>query len=126
MVIKIYCLQKLKKSIKDNAVNFTGKEIVLEFNEFVRLAQQQDNIAIIPPDAIILSQLNKKRLTLSWTEALKANTTYRIYLNNAVKDISEGNSEVINILFSTGPKIDSLQLNAVVYDAFLISHCQTH
>ena len=107
-----------KKSIKDNAVNFTGKEIVLEFNEFVRLAQQQDNIAIIPPDAIILSQLNKKSLTLSWTEALKANTTYRIYLNNAVKDISEGNSEVINILFSTGPKIDSLQLNAVVYDAF--------
>lgn len=107
-----------RRSISANAINFKDKEITLDFNEYVQLAVQQDNIAIIPPDAIILSKLNKKRLTLSWTEDLKANTTYRIYLNNAVKDVTEGNSSLIDLIFSTGPIIDSLFLSVLAYDGF--------
>jgi hypothetical protein len=107
-----------KRSIPEGAVNFNSKEISLDFDEYFQLVQSQGNIAIVPPDALISCKVNKKRLTLSWSEQLKPTTTYRIYLNSAVKDVSEGNSELINLIFSTGPTIDSLVFNALVLDAF--------
>ena len=107
-----------KRSIPEGAVNFNSKEISLDFDEYFQLVQSQGNIAIVPPDALISCKVNKKRLTLSWSEQLKPATTYRIYLNSAVKDVSEGNSELINLIFSTGPTIDSLVFNALVFDAF--------
>ena len=78
-----------KRSIPEGAVNFNSNEISLDFDEYFQLVQSQGNIAIVPPDALISSKVNKKRLTLSWSEQLKPATTYRIYLNSAVKDVSE-------------------------------------
>ena len=107
-----------KRSIAVNAVNFKANEITLDFDEYFQLSQLQDNIAIVPPDAVLSTKVSKKRLTIFWTDTLKSATTYRIYLNGAVKDISEGNSELINLVFSTGPTIDSLSFDVLVLDGY--------
>lgn len=57
-------------------------------------------------------------MVLSWEDTLQANTTYAIYLNNAVKDISEGNDTIIQYVFSTGETLDSLNYTVQVIDAW--------
>jgi uncharacterized protein (DUF2141 family) len=54
---------------------------------------------------------------LSWTDTLKANTTYTIEFGNAISDITEGNKASLNFVFSTGSTLDSASISGAVYDA---------
>ena len=76
----------------DNSVEFT-------FKEFVSLNNPQQNIFIVPADVIPTASLTKKTLTVTWGDSLKPNTTYVLYLNNAVKDVSEGNDSLMTYVF---------------------------
>lgn len=89
-------------------VNYSGNNIVFTFKEFVLLNNALQNIFIVPADVKPIATLSKKTLTVSWGDSLKPNTTYVLYLNNAVKDLSEGNDSLMTFVFSTGPIIDSL------------------
>jgi len=95
-------------SPENGAINFSGHQVTLGFDEFVQLKDPQQNIFIVPDDAKIEAKLQKKELVLSWQEQLQPNTTYVIYLNNAVVDASEGNSTLWSFVFSTGAELDTL------------------
>lgn len=106
--------------------NFSGNSVEFTFNEFVSLNNPQQNIFIIPADVIPSASLTKKTLTVSWGDSLKPNTTYVLYLNNAVKDVSEGNDSLMTYVFSTGANIDSLSYQTRVLNSLTnepISNC---
>ena len=97
---------------------FTSNSVEIPFDEFFKLNSPAENIRIVPPHANIKTQMKKKTLILSWEETLHPNTTYAIYINNAVKDISEGNDTIIQYVFSTGETLDSLSYTVQVVDAW--------
>jgi uncharacterized protein (DUF2141 family) len=98
-----------KKMIPEqNTINFTGNTVEIELNEFVELNNPQQNIIMVPAHAKPKVKLTKKTLLITWDETLAPNTTYSIYMNGLVKDITEGNDSLMAYVFSTGPIIDSL------------------
>lgn len=96
---------------------FNAQSIKLIFDEFVELNNPQQNIIIVPNDAKLNAALHKKELVLSWNETLKSNTTYVIYFNGAVKDVTEKNASLFSYVFSTGGQIDTLQQEVLLLDA---------
>ena len=110
---------KLLKAFPPNeTTNFSSKEIEIPFDEYIVLNNPTENIKIVPPHAKISAAMKKKSLIISWEEDLNPNTTYAIYINNAVKDITEGNDTIIQYVFSTGPVLDSINYNITVVDAW--------
>jgi hypothetical protein len=106
------------RSIPENGTfSFTGNRVKLSFDEFVQLKDPQQNIFMIPNDAKIETSLVKKDLILTWSEPLKPNTTYVIYLNEAIADVSEGNSTLLRYVFATGDVIDTLRRTFRVVNA---------
>lgn len=100
------------------SVNFTGNQIVIPFDEYFTLSSPGTSIQIVPPHAKIKASVNKKTLTLTWDEELRENTTYAIYLNNTVKDLSEKNDSIMQYVFSTGNALDSTNYTISVVDAY--------
>ncbi len=97
---------------------FSSKSVVIPFKEFIRLNDPGKNIRMIPPHATIIAKVKGRDLYLNWEDTLRDNTTYTIYLNNAVKDITEGNDTIIQYVFSTGEMIDSLSYKTKIVDAW--------
>lgn len=106
-----------KTSPSANSTFFTAQEVKLTFDEYIKLANPSENIFMVPPHATVQAKVRKKTLVLSWNDSLKANTTYSIYLNGAVKDITVGNDSVYQYVFSTGSMIDSLSYTTHIRDA---------
>jgi len=103
---------------KNESVNFNGKSVEIPFDEFFKLNDPTQNIVIVPPHANVGAAVKRKTLQLSWEEDLQPNTTYAIFLNNAVRDISEGNDSIFQYVFSTGNYLDSLTYSISVVDAW--------
>jgi uncharacterized protein (DUF2141 family) len=101
-----------------NTLNFSEKSVEIEFDEFIELKNPQQNIVMVPADAQLNVKLSKKTIQISWLENLQPNTTYTIYMNGLVKDITEGNDSLMTYVFSTGSFIDSLSYEASVNDAW--------
>lgn len=108
----------VKASIKDGTTNFEKQFIEFTFDEFVQTNKPSENIIIVPQHTRLESRLIKKTLRIDFSNELQKNTTYTLYLNAAVKDLTEGNDSLMRITFSTGPKIDSLTFVARTADAF--------
>ena len=102
----------------NESIHFTSKSVEIPFKEFIRLNDPGKNIRMVPPHATIIAKVKGKNLYLNWEDTLNENTTYTIYLNNAVKDITEGNDTIIQYVFSTGDFIDSLSYKTKVLDAW--------
>ena len=107
-----------KMAPANGSVNFTGNAVEIPFDEFIGLNEPNINIRIVPPHATINSRLKGKTLFLDWTDTLQPNTTYAIYLNNAVRDITENNDSIIQYVFSTGPTLDTLNHQIAVSEAW--------
>lgn len=110
--------QPVKTNPKNEAVNFTGNSFSITFNEYVRLNNPSENIIIVPPHVRPTASIQKKTLNISWEGTLQPNTTYALYLNKALKDITEGNDSVMQFVFSTGANIDTLSYTCLLHDAF--------
>lgn len=108
----------IKSSIQNGSTNFNSQSIELTFDEFIQLNKPNENIFIVPQHAKLEAQLLKRSLKIKLSNQLQNNTTYTLYLNSAVKDVTEGNDSLIQITFSTGPKLDSLKFSAQTIDAF--------
>ena len=100
------------------SVNFTGNKVVIPFDEYFTLSNPATSIQIVPPHATIKAFVTKKTLTLTWEDTLNENTTYAIYLNNTVKDLSEKNDSIMQYVFSTGSTLDSTNYSISVVDAY--------
>jgi len=110
----------LNKATVDSMLNFKGGNIVIEFDEYIKLDNIQKNFSISP-----LTKQNpkikvkKKTLIISLPDSLlESNTTYSLEFGNAVRDIRESNTyQNLQLLLSTGPYFDSLYLNGKIIDA---------
>ncbi len=102
----------------DGQKNVNVDVIIIEFDEFINLQKPNDNIILLPSNVDYEYQLKGKELQINFKNKLKENTTYSLYLNEAVKDITEGNDSLIQIAFSTGDEIDENEAYFHVFDGF--------
>ena len=103
------------------SVGFRDKRIVLNFNEYVALRDQQKEFLLSPPN------LNGSKPTLTvkgrsiqvdFAEPLDSNTTYRLDFGNSIADNNEGNRlGNYAFVFSTGPQLDTLMMSGLTLDA---------
>ncbi len=111
---------QLKKIIpKIGSTHFSGGVILFEFDEEIEVENNPRNIITSPviEGEIKLKVKKKKYLELSIPKNLEPNTTYSININDAVKDITEGNKKVnITYAFSTGEQLDSLSFTGRTVD----------
>ena len=107
-----------KTNPANETILFTGNSVSFEFDEFIQLNNPQQTIQLVPNHARPIAALSKKTLTVSWEEQLQPNTTYVLYLDGTVKDVTEGNDTLIKYVFSTGNAIDSLSYSVQLKDAF--------
>ncbi|MBT3611544.1 MAG: hypothetical protein HN522_01195 [Flavobacteriales bacterium] len=112
--------EMLNKSILEKegitSINFT-------FNEYIQLNKWEEYFYISPPAKKgIQKKIKGKILTLIIEDTLTKNTTYNIALNNCIKDNNEGNIlDILNFIFSTSDKIDSLTLSGQLQDAYTLN-----
>lgn len=103
---------------ENGTLNFNQKTIEFKFDEFIRLDKPTETISIIPNDVKVTATVLKKTMLVELKGDLKPATTYAIYFNGTVKDISEGNDSLMKYVFSTGDFIDSLSYTGFVADAW--------
>ena len=108
------------KSTPNPSLNFKEKEIVLTFDEWVKLEDAFNQVVVSPPlDERLDIKLKGKtvKIKIAETDTLKENTTYIINMGNSVKDLTEGNIPPnLKFVFSTGNEIDSLSIKGQVFD----------
>jgi uncharacterized protein (DUF2141 family) len=101
------------------ATNFTGKKIVIHFNEYIQLKDIQNQLIISPPlnhDPEVT--IRKKDIVIELKDTLLPNTTYSISFGNSIHDITEDNIvDNFRYVFSTGPVIDSLRISGKLVNA---------
>lgn len=107
------------------STNFTKKEIVIKFDEFVKLKDLNKQLVVSPPmkyPPLITPQGSaSKQLKVEIIDTLKLNTTYIFNFGNAVEDNNESNKlENFKYVFSTGNYIDSLTISGDIKDAKLL------
>ena len=102
----------------DGYLNAKVEQMTIEFDEFVKLQNPTENIILLPANVEYEYSLKGKTLQIDFQEKLKENTTYSLYLNGAIKDITEGNDSLIQIAFSTGPEIDKNNAYFIVSDGY--------
>ena len=100
--------------------NFDAKQIVLQFDEYIKLTNQNKEFSISPDlDKQPEYKVRKKSLHIILPDSLEKNTTYTINFGKGLVDYNEGNPIVnYNYVFSTGPELDSLSVAGSVKNAF--------
>ena len=102
------------------SINFKGKEIVITFNEFIQPLKDANNQVIIspPPEKQPEMKLKGRSIVIKFEDNLKPNSTYNIFFGDAILDLNEGNiKKNFYFTFSTGDKIDTLELRGRVNNA---------
>lgn len=110
----------INKSSVDSVLNFAGGNIVIDFDEYIKLDNIQKNFSISP-----LTKQNpkikvkKKSLIIELPDSLlESNTTYTLDFGNAVRDLRENNEyKNLRLTLSTGTYFDSLFFGGKIYDA---------
>ena len=113
---------KLLEAIPANrTINFNSDQIVLKFNENIKLQDLPNQLIVSPklsfdPDI----EADGKKITISFKkQALLPNTTYRFYFGKAVIDMTEGNAiPNFEYVLATGNVIDSLKIKGTIINAF--------
>lgn len=100
--------------------NFKQKEIVLTFDEYIKLNNQHKEFSISPDlDKQPEYRVKKKDLIITLPDSLEENTTYTINFGKGLVDYNESNPIVnYNYVFSTGPELDSLSIAGSVQNAY--------
>ena len=108
---------KILSETPDNlSRNFKSTEIQIEFDEFIKLANEFTEISISPAiDALPEYKAKKRNLEIKFSEPLEENTTYTINFGKAITDVNESNILTnYTYVFATGNQIDSLSLSGTV------------
>lgn len=101
---------------RDSTVNFTGKKVVIQFNEYVQVDDVQKNMIVSPTPKINPTVEAKLRtVTVTLRDTLEEQTTYSLDFGKAIRDINEGNIlRDYRYIFTTGNALDSLQVGGRV------------
>lgn len=107
-------------STPNEQTNFYPSEIVLTFDEWIKLSDPANQILISPPlqkRPSFKSRGKEVIIEFDEEEKLKENTTYTIQFGESIQDITEGNAtEDFRFIFATGPVLDSLELTGRVVE----------
>ena len=109
----------LKETPLNGTLNFIGKEIVVQFDEYIQLDDVQKNVLISPPQQTPpeVKAIGKK-LSVVFQEDLIDSTTYTLDFGPAICDYNEKVPlEGYVFSFSTGDVIDSLSIAGRLCDA---------
>jgi hypothetical protein len=103
--------------------NWLSEEIEITFDEFIALKNLNDELIISPPlKEKPITRMRNKTLVIDLNEKLRDSTTYTLNFGNAIADNNEGNVlPDYELVFSTGPGMDSLSLTGVAVNAFNLS-----
>jgi hypothetical protein len=101
-----------------NAVRVQTKEIVLEFSEYVDRRSVEESVFISPYIGEIEFDWSGREVTMTFSERLKANTTYVVNIGTDVRDIRASNrmASGYTLAFSTGDAIDQGKISGKVFD----------
>ncbi|KQB40938.1 Ig-like domain-containing protein [Flavobacterium aquidurense] len=109
-------------SPKNFSTNFEGNEIILGFDEYVKLKNLNKQLIISPPmkqEPLILPTNASKVITIKIKDTLQPNTTYSFNFGQSIADNNEGNAiNQFKYIFSTGSYIDSLSISGQIRDAY--------
>jgi len=109
------------RSTPNLQTNFRPRTITLTFDEWIKLQDANQQVIISPPLQGYTTKIKGKSVIvdLGTKDTLRNNVTYVIQFGTAVKDLTESNpAEDLRFVFSTGPFIDSLELQGQVVDAY--------
>lgn len=102
----------------NGSTRFQSRQISLTFDEYIKLNNPAETIILSPADAKVKAEIQKKTVLLTIEGILKPETTYAIYMNGTVQDITESNDSLIQYVFSTGDYIDTSSYSGKITDAF--------
>ena len=111
---------KLIESIPANGQkNYTDRKIIHTFDEDININNIQTQLLITPrTDVKYETKFKKNIFTLTFDSLLDANTTYTLSFRESLVDLTEGNpAENLQLAFSTGDQLDTLQLTGIVKHA---------
>lgn len=111
-------LQSIPDTFSTN-VDTKIKKIELNFDEYVTLKDYMKNVIISPPvdpqPIFTPTGMAAKKVTVEFSGELQPETTYTINFGQSIQDNNEGNPlSYFSYIFSTGDKIDSLEVNGKV------------
>lgn len=109
----------LKYEPEQGALEFKSKRIEVTFNEYLQLNDVVSNLMMSPPQQTPPEvKARGKKLTVTFQDSLRENTTYTLDFGDAVCDYHEKVPlHGFSYYFSTGPEIDTLETTGYVYDA---------
>ena len=103
--------------------NFTGKNIRIDFSEYIKVKDINKQLIISPPmektPTIIPQGSASKFISITLNEDLKPNTTYSFNFGQSISDYNEGIPySQFKYVLSTGAYVDSLTVSGTIKDAF--------
>lgn len=111
----------LRTSPKNFSTHFDSKEIIIDFDEFVKLKDINKRLIVSPPlkySPEITPYSAAKQIKIRFRDTLLLNTTYSLNFGESIEDNNEGNKlKAYRYVFSTGSYIDSLKVEGLVKDA---------
>lgn len=110
----------LNESPANLTKNFKNKEIVLTFDEYIKITNQQKEFTISPDvETQPIYKIKKKNLHIVLPDSLEANTTYTINFGKGLVDYNEGNPlPNYTYVFATGDQLDSLSITGKVMNGY--------
>ena len=105
---------------ENKSVNFTAKEIICEFDEYITLKDLNKELLISPPlKERPVIRVRDKSIRINLNNELHPGTTYTINFGNAISDLNESNPlPDFEFVFSTGDQLDSLAVAGKALNAF--------
>ena len=102
-----------------NALNVSKQKIEIEFDEIIQVDKPSEKVIVSPPQKDMPEiRTSGRKITVILKDSLLPNTTYTIDFSNAIIDNNERNPLYgFAYSFSTGPKIDSLQVSGILLNA---------
>ena len=109
----------IKADPEVGALNFSGRQIEVTFDEYIQLDNLAKNLLMSPPQQNPPDvKARGKKLIIHFQDSLYANTTYTLDFGEAVCDFREKVPlKGYYYYFSTGDEIDTLEYTGRVYDA---------
>lgn len=110
-------------SPRNMSTQFTGNQIRIDFNEYIKIKDVSKQLIISPPmeypPDIVPTGSASRYINIKINDTLQPNTTYSFNFGQSITDNNEGNPySQFKFIFSTGTYIDSLTLNGRIKDAY--------
>lgn len=113
----------INTSPENFSTHFKAKKIRIDFDEYIKLNDAQNQVLISPPfekkPTITPMGQALKYIEIELIDSLTPNTTYTVNFGQSIGDNNEGNVlPFYKYVFSTGDYIDSLQVSGNIKDAY--------